>query len=298
MKTNEQSGSRAIAIGTMFGIGAYAMWGLFPLYWKRLSGVDALQILAHRIVWSFLLTMALSIIAGKGAELRALLRERRRLLAIVAAGFLVTANWGIYIWAVNQSRIVETSMGYYLNPLVSVLMGALIFKERIDRGMIVACAVAAVGIAILAVSYGKLPWVALSLALTFASYGAIKKLVGLSALAGLAAETTAVFPLALAYLVARHADGSGALGAMGPVVSVMLVLAGAVTAVPLMFYAEGVNRIPFSRMGFLQYISPTLQLSLGVLVYGESVAGAKGVAFLFIFCALLIFALTRKKAAA
>lgn len=288
----------SLAIGTLFGLGAYAMWGLFPLYWKQLAAAEPLQILAHRIVWSFILTMILSLALGKGTELLRLLRERRRLLAMVAAGFLITANWGIYIWAVNSSRILESSMGYYLNPLVSVLLGSLVFKEKIDRGMVVACVVAAAGIAILVVSYGRLPWVALSLAFTFAAYGAIKKLVGLSALAGLAAETTVVFPLALAFLIARHAGGTGAFGNISAAVTVLLFLAGAVTAVPLMFYAEGVNRIPLSRMGFLQYISPTTQLSLGVLVYGERISLVNGLAFGFVFCALVIFALTRRKTAA
>lgn len=298
MKEREEKPKRgSLAIGTLFGLGAYAMWGLFPIYWKQLASVDALQILAHRVAWSFALTAALSVLLGRLPELKALARDRKRLLMMLAAGVLVTANWGIYIWAVNASRIVESSMGYYLNPLVSVLMGALIFREKIDRGMIVACSVAGAGILIQVVSYGKLPWVALSLALTFATYGAIKKAVGLSAIAGLAAETSAVFPFALAFLIVRHAAGEGALFSQTPLVTVLLILAGAVTAVPLMFYAEGINRIPFSRMGFLQYVSPTLQLSLGVLAYGETVSGAKAVSFAFILCALLIFALTRKKAA-
>lgn len=286
---------RSERAGILYGIGAYGLWGMFPLYWKRLEAVPAMQILAHRIVWAFLLTAVLSALLGKRALLRQVLREPRRLVATMLAGFLVTANWGIYIWAVNSGKIVETSLGYYLNPLVSVALGLYVLKEKIDAGIVAACGMALAGIVILTVSYGKLPWVALSLALTFALYGLIKKMVGLDALAGLAMETSPVFPLALAFLLFEQHAGQGAYLNIGPVETTMLTLAGLVTAIPLFLYAEGVKRIPLSKMGFLQYISPTLQLSLGVFVFGESLTGARAIAFGFIMAALVVFALTRTR---
>lgn len=281
--------------GMLYGIAAYGLWGMFPLYWKRLAAVPALQILAHRVAWAFILTAILSIALGRCKDVVALLRQPGRLAATFAAGLLVTVNWGIYIWAVNSGRIIETSLGYYLNPLVSVALGALVLREKLDRGIIVSCAIAAVGIGILAASYGRLPWVALSLAVTFALYGLIKKMVSLDALVGLAMETAPVFPLALAYLLFEQAAGRGSFGNVGETETVLLALAGAVTAIPLFFYAEGVKRIPLSKMGFLQYISPTGQLLLGVLVFGETLSGIKAVAFACILAALVVFAITRRK---
>ena len=291
----ERSGKRsAETTGLLYGVGAYGLWGLFPLYWKRLSSVPAFQILAHRIVWAFILTGVLSFALGRRKDMVELFRQPKRLLATMAAGVLVTANWGIYIWAVNSGRIIETSLGYYLNPLVSVALGAFVLRERIDRGIVAACGIATVGIAILAVSYGKLPWVALTLAGTFALYGLIKKIVGLDALSGLAMETAPVFPVALGFLVFEHAAGRGAFGVAGGIETAMLALAGAVTAIPLFLYAQGVKRVSLSRMGFLQYISPTSQLLLGVFVFGETLSGVKAVAFAFVVSALAVFAATRR----
>ncbi|PKL24314.1 MAG: EamA family transporter RarD [Spirochaetae bacterium HGW-Spirochaetae-3] len=285
----------AESVGMLYGIAAYSLWGLFPLYWKRLATVPSVQILMHRVVWAFVMTAILSLALGRWKIMARLFREPRRLAATIAAGFLVTANWGIYIWAVNSGRIIETSLGYYLNPLVSVALGNIVLKERIDKGIIAACVIAAAGIAILTVSYGKLPWVSLTLAGTFALYGLIKKMAGLDALAGLAMETAPVFPFAVAYLVMENAAGRGAFGFVGATETVMLVLAGAVTAVPLLFFAEGVKRVPLSRLGFLQYISPTSQLLLGVFVFGETLSGTRALAFAFILAALLVFALSRRK---
>ncbi|MCP5452494.1 MAG: EamA family transporter RarD [Spirochaetaceae bacterium] len=297
MDDDKRDKSRTESIGMLFGVGAYGLWGLFPLYWKRLSSVPSLQILMHRIAWAFALTFALALLLGKRRLIAELLRDRRRLGATIAAGFLVSLNWGIYIWAVNAGHIVETSIGYFLNPLVSVALGSLVLKEKIDRGIKAACAIAAVGIAVLTVSYGKLPWIALSLAATFSLYGLIKKLTNLDGLTGLAMETAPVMPFAIGYLVFEELAGRGAFGRVGGVETAMLVLAGAVTALPLFFFAEGVKRVPLSRMGFLQYISPTLQLALGLFVFGETLTAPKAAAFAFIVAALVVFAATRPKRA-
>ena len=284
--------------GTLLGLSAYLLWGLFPLYWKGLAAVPPVQVLAHRVLWAFVLTMGLSLAtAQRRRELAALLRTPRRAAAMLAAGLLVTLNWGIYIWAVSAGNIVESSMGYYLNPLVSVALGALVLRERVDAGMVASCVVAGVGIAIAAVSYGRVPWTALSLAVSFALYGLIKKLVGLDALTGLAAETAAALPWAIGFLALEHAAGRGSFGHAGAGSTAMLVLAGPVTAIPLILYAAGVKRIPLSRMGFLQYVSPTLQLALGTLVFGEVLDGPRAAAFGFVLAALAIFALTRKRVA-
>ncbi len=288
--------ARTTTLGTMYGLSAYLMWGLFPLYWKALSAVSATQILAHRIVWAFVFTALLALAARKSGALRTLLANRRRLLSTVAAGFLVSANWGIYIWAVNEGRIVETSLGYYLNPLVSVALGGIALRERLDRGIRLATGAAAVGVLVLALSYGRIPWISLALAATFATYSLVKKLAGLDAVVGMVAETAAVLPFALGFLFVKHGAGDGAFWNSGPGTSVLLALAGPVTAIPLLAFAAGLKRIPLSRMGFLQYVSPTLQLFLGVVVYGEAFGAMHAIGFGTVFAALAIYLSTRMRA--
>lgn len=282
-------------LGLFYGLAAYSLWGLFPLYWKRLELVPATQILAHRIVWSFVLTLFLCFVLGRKNELVALFHSPKRLASTVAAGLLISLNWGVYIWAVNQSRIIETSLGYYLNPLLSAAMGAFVLREKLDKGMIIAYCVAGLGIVVLTVSYGKLPWVALTLALSFAFYGLIKKVVALDALTGLTVETGAAFPFALAFLLFEQRTGRGAFGNINGTGTIMLFLAGLVTAIPLLLYASGVKRMALSKMGFLQYISPTLQLILGVFIFGEVIDLTQGIAFGCVVTALLIFGFTRKR---
>ena len=204
------------ALGLIYGLAAYGVWGLFPLYWKSLGMVPATQILAHRIVWSFFLTFALCFMLGRKKELVQLFRTPRKLASVLIAGLFITVNWGVYIWAVNQSRIIETSLGYYLNPLLSAAMGAFVLREKLDKGMIAAYAVAGLGIVVLTVSYGKLPWVSLTLAFTFGIYGLIKKMADLDSLTGLTVETGAVFPFALVFLAFQQQAGNGAFGTIGP----------------------------------------------------------------------------------
>ena len=283
----------AEALGLFYGLAAYSLWGLFPLYWKRLDMVPATQILAHRIIWAFFFTLVLCLVLGRKKDFLQLFRSPLLLASTFGAGLLISLNWGVYIWAVNQSRILETSLGYYLNPLLSAAMGALVLREKLDKGMIVAYLVAGLGILVLTVSYGKLPWVALSLALSFSVYGLIKKMAALDALIGLTVETGAVFPFALAFLVMEHNAARGAFGNIGADGTAMLFMAGLVTAIPLLLYASGVKRLALSKMGFLQYLSPTLQLLLGVFVYGEVIDLTQGIAFGCVVAALLIFGLSR-----
>jgi chloramphenicol-sensitive protein RarD len=283
------------ALGVIYGLGAYLCWGLFPIYWKMLLLVPSMQILAHRIVWAFIFTLALSIILKRQQAIRAVLASPRRLLSVIAAGVLVSFNWGLYIWAVNASRIIETSMGYYLNPLLSAALGAIVLREKLDKGMIIAYVIAGMGIVFQSIVYGTLPWVSLSLAFTFAAYSLIKKMAALDALTGMMMETAVVFPVALVFLVFEHRAGHGAFGLVGSLETGLLVMAGSVTALPLMMYAAGVKRIALSKMGIIQYISPTSQFLLGVLLYGERIDLTRGIAFACVVVALLIFGLTRTR---
>jgi chloramphenicol-sensitive protein RarD len=265
------------------------------LYWKRLDMVPATQILAHRIVWAFVFTLALCFILGRKRDLAGLIRSPKRLVFTLGASLLISLNWGVYIWAVNQSRILETSLGYYLNPLLSAALGAFVLREKLDKGMIAAYLVAGFGIVVLTISYGKLPWVALTLALSFGFYGLIKKLAALDALTGLTVETGAAFPFALAYLLFEHKAGRGAFGTIDGIGSALLLVAGLVTAIPLLLYASGIKRLPLSKMGFLQYLSPTLQLILGVFIFGEVIDLTQGIAFGCVVTALVVYGFTRRR---
>jgi chloramphenicol-sensitive protein RarD len=279
--------------GTLAAFGAYGLWGLFPIYWKLLDSVESLQILCHRIVWAAALTVAALAATRSLGSLGALFKDRRRALFAVAASILITINWGLYIWAVNSKHVTESSLGYYINPLVSVALGAIFFRDRLDKWTIVAVSVASAGVVAATVLMGSLPWISLSLALSFGLYGLVKKKAGLPPLVGLAAETLIASPLALAFLAARHAAGAGAFLGPDARATVLLFLAGAVTAIPLLLFAAAANRITLTRMGFIQYVSPTLQLALGVLAYGERVSPPMAVAFATVVAAGSMYAFTR-----
>jgi chloramphenicol-sensitive protein RarD len=280
-------------LGTMAAFGAYLLWGLFPLYWKRLASVDPVEILCHRIVWAALFSFVLLAAQGKLSSLTALLRDKARLRYAIAASLLITANWGIYIWAVNSGHVTESSLGYYINPLVSVALGAIFFRERMDGWTIAAVSIAGAGVLAASLMLGSPPWISLALALSFGFYGLVKKKAGLAPVTSLAAETLIVTPLALGYLVFRHATGQGAFGGSDWVVSLMLALAGAVTAIPLLLFATAANRISLTRMGFVQYVSPTLQLGLGLFAFSEHLSPALVVAFATVIAAVLLYASSR-----
>jgi chloramphenicol-sensitive protein RarD len=283
-------------IGTLAAFAAYGMWGLFPLYWKSLVKVEALQILGHRIVWAAAFVLILLAFGRKLGSFFGLFKDRRRVLYVAAASVLITANWGIYIWAVNSGHVTESSLGYYINPLVSVALGAIFFRDRLDRFTVAAVAIAAAGVAAASFMMGTVPWVSLALALTFGLYGLVKKKAGLEPLAGLAAETVFATPLALAFLLSRHLAGAGSFGGPDPKATVLLALAGIVTAVPLICFAAAANRITLTRMGFIQYVSPTSQLLLGVLVFGERLGAPMLVAFATVIGAVALYALSRGRA--
>jgi chloramphenicol-sensitive protein RarD len=289
--------SREMRVGTFAALGAYLMWGLLPVYWKRLSGVESLQILCHRIVWAAAFTVAALLVTKRLGSLAALFKDRGRALYAAAASALITINWGTYIWAVNSGHVTESSLGYYINPLVSVALGAIFFRERMDRWTRWAVGIATVGVVIASILMGALPWISLVLAFSFGLYGMVKKKAGLEPLAGLAAETLFASPFALAFLVSRHIAGAGSFGGADTVATVMLFLAGPITAVPLVLFAAAANRITLTRMGFIQYVSPTLQFALGVLVYAEIVKPPMIAAFVAVIGAVCLYAFTRGRQA-
>jgi chloramphenicol-sensitive protein RarD len=265
------------------------MWGLFPLYWPLLAPAGAVEILAHRIVWSLAFTALLLYGLGTARALRALSRRQLALLAFAAT--LVSVNWGIYIWAVNHGHVVETSLGYFINPLVSVMLGVAFLGERLRRGQWIAVAIATVAVLVLTSDYGRVPWIALALAGTFGLYGFVKKKAGVPALPALTVETALLFLPALGYLVFLEARGAGAFGHAGAVRTVLLAAAGVVTAVPLLSFASAANRVPLSLLGLLQYIAPTLQFMCGVLVYHEAMPTSRWIGFALVWMSLAAFSL-------
>jgi chloramphenicol-sensitive protein RarD len=285
--------------GTWFIVLSYGLWGIFPFYWKLLITVPPEEILVHRIVWSFAVaSLFVAADPTRRKEAISLLRTPRRLLILVASAVLITINWFVYIRAVNTGNIVEASLGYYINPLLSILIGFVFLREKADRWLTAALLLAAVGVTVAAVSYGRVPWIALALAFSFAFYGYLKKRLPISGVLSLAVETTILAPFAIAFLAVRSHAGTIAFGTQGPLVTVLLALSGIVTAVPLVAFAEGARRIPLSRVGFIQYMSPTISLVIGIFVYGEDFSLARAASFAAIWAAIGIYLATRKRATA
>lgn len=289
----EKKNSTQLRIGIVYAAAAYVMWGLLPLYWKLLKSVPPEQILAHRIVWSFLFALVLLVVWKRGGAFRQALSNRKTLLAVSVCGMLISGNWFIYIWAVNHDHIVETSLGYYINPLFSVLLAMLVLKERMNIWQQAALILAACGVAVLAVQYGKIPWVALALAFSFGLYGLAKKLLAsIDSTVGLALETLAVTPVALGYILFAETNGTGVVGQTSPLLLLLLTGGGIVTALPLLWFAQGSKTVPLSTMGFVQYISPTITLALGVLLYHEPFTTVHLVSFSFIWSGLALYSLS------
>jgi chloramphenicol-sensitive protein RarD len=289
--------------GILAGIGAYLMWGLFPIYWKLLSDVPALEILAHRMVWSLVVMLLLLFIGGERAWLKAALKSRRVMVTYTLAAALLAVNWGTYIWAVNAGFVVESSLGYFINPLVSMLFGVLFLGERLRRGQLMAVFLAAAGVIYLTISLGALPWIALVLSFTFGLYGLIKKTAPLNSAQSFTIETLALFLPAFAFLLYREASGTGAFGHQSALTTALLAFAGPVTSIPLLLFGVAARRIPLSMVGFLQYIAPTGQFLLGVLAYHEPFPLARLIGFVVIWIALIIYSIegvvmNRRRAAA
>jgi chloramphenicol-sensitive protein RarD len=270
-------------------IGAYAIWGLFPLYWRMLESVPAVQLVAHRIVWSFALLALVLIVARQWRAFRAEAAHWRIIRIYFMAGVLLSVNWGVYVWAVNAGFVVESSLGYFINPLVSVLLGVVILRERLRRGQWIAVGLAAAGVLYLTVLYGAPPWIALILAFSFGLYGLVKKTAPLGALHGLSLETGLLFAPMLLYLSVTEANGQGAFLHSVGVTTLLVVGTGLVTVVPLLMFAAAVRQIPLSLVGILQYIAPTLQFLIGVVIFQEPFAPTQLIGFGLVWLALIIF---------
>ena len=277
--------------GILAGIGAYTMWGLFPIYWRLLEKDPAIEILAHRMVWSLIFVVILLSVQKEWRWLGPVLRNRRTVLIYTLAAILLAINWFAYIWAVNAGYVVEASLGYFINPLVNFLLGVIFLGEKLRPWQVAAVILAGAGVVYLTVSYGSLPWISLVLAFTFGMYGLIKKTAVLESTHGFSLETMVLFLPALGYLLYREATGIGAFGHQGTVTTLLLALAGPVTAVPLLMFGYSARKIPLSMLGFIQYITPTLQFLLGVFIYLEPFPPARLVGFSIIWLALLVYSL-------
>jgi len=281
--------------GTLLGVAAYLSWGLFPLYWPLLEPAGAIEILCHRVVWSLafvaLLLLVRRSVKASGAQgtTRGLPRDRRRLRLLAVAAIVIAVNWGLYIWGVNHHHVVETSLGYFVNPLVTVALGVLVLGERLRHAQWVAVAIAAVGVVVLTIDAGRPPWIALTLALSFGTYGLVKAVVGVSPLEGLVVETSLLAPAALGYLLVIGATGDGTFTSHGTGHALLLAGAGPVTALPLLAFAGAAAAVPLTRLGLMQYLTPTLQFLIGVLVRHEPLGAGRLVGFALVWVALVVF---------
>lgn len=270
-------------------LGGYVLWGLLPVFWKLLAGVNSAYVLAQRIVFSCLFCFAVILIKKNGGELKNILRDKKQRRLYLACGLLISANWGVYILTVATGRILEASLAYYMNPLFSILIGALIFKERLSGVQWLSVALAFVGVMYSVVLYGSVPYLAIIIGLTFALYGAIKKGIKAESEVSICMETLSVLPLALIFIVYAQLSGFTTFASLSVKEMLLLVLTGAITSVPLMLFASGIKRTSITVSGILMYINPTLQLLLGVFVYNEEFTKANAVTFAFVWLAVILF---------
>jgi chloramphenicol-sensitive protein RarD len=274
--------------GLIYGVSAYLLWGVLPLYFKALVHVSPGEILAHRIVWSLIFLIGLVVLWRRWTSVKAALASRKVFLTLVASAVLIAVNWLVYIMAVVSGHVLEGSLGYYLNPLVNILLGVALLGERLSKAQIFATALAAAGVAVLAVGAAEGLWISLTLAASFAVYGYLRKIVAVDALEGLSIETALLAPVALIWIFYLDASGAGGLGEWSNVTVVLLVLGGAITAIPLLLFTAAARRLPYSTMGFLQYIAPSLQFLFAVVLFGEALTTAHLICFGAIWAALAI----------
>jgi len=275
--------------GVLAAAAAFLCWGLLPIYWKALSGVPALEIICHRIVWSLVCTGILLIFLGGTDTLRSALCSGRNLLLLACSSSLIGVNWLLYVWAVNAGHVLEASLGYYLNPIVNVVLGVAVFGDRLNRAQTVAVCLAAAGVAVQVFVQGRLPWVALVLAVTFGLYGMVRKLMSMESLHGLFAETLILSVPAGAYLSYLAATDSGGFGHQGLAIDLLLAGAGVVTTAPLLAFAFGARRITMTTLGVLQYLGPTGMFLLGVLAYGEQFGVTQSATFVLIWLGVALY---------
>lgn len=276
--------------GVLYALGAYVAWGLLPIYWKAIQHVPAMEILGHRIIWSVIFVGILLYWQKDKSWIGTLRNNRRLMLTYLASALLLSNNWFFYIWAVNNGFVVETALGYFINPLISVVLGVIFFSERLRAWQWTAVFLAFVGVLYLTFVYGQLPWIALVLAFSFGFYGLLRKKAKLASLPALGFETAVITPIALGYIIFLEAQGQGSLFSVDWQTTALLLLAGVITAVPLLLFGAGANRINLSTIGILQYIAPTLQFLIGVYLYNEPFTQSRLIGFCIIWLALAIYA--------
>ncbi|NOZ08495.1 MAG: EamA family transporter RarD [FCB group bacterium] len=271
---------------------AFLLWGLFPIYWKALRMLPPAEILSHRIIWAFLFFVVILTVRHRWGELALVVREKKSLLTLAVTATLITVNWLVFIWAVNSGQIVEASLGYFINPLVNVLLGVLLLREHLSRWQIISVVLAAIGVSILTIQVDRFPWIALTLALSFGSYGFLRKTARAESLIGLTVETGLLTPFVLFYLLAVADTPGGAALHQGFLTWVLLVGAGVVTGIPLLLFNYGTRMIRYSTVGFLQYLAPTLQLLLGIILYHETFTTVHLISFSFIWLGLILYTIS------
>lgn len=275
--------------GLLFGFSAYALWGVVPIYWPLLQPAGSVEILAHRVLWSCLMMGLLVVVMNRTSHFRALFTDRRILGLLVLGAVIVTVNWGVYIWGVTSGRVVETSLGYFINPLVTVLMGVLLLGERLRPLQWWALGVAVTAVVVLSIDYGRLPYIALILAFSFATYGLIKKTANVGAVESIALETLVLVPVAASYLTWLVRAGESHFTGYGLTHSVLFISTGAVTAIPLILFGAAAIRVPMVSLGLLQYLAPTLQFLLGIFWFHEEMPAGRWAGFVLVWVALAMF---------
>ena len=288
MGNDRQSQER---IGIVYGFLAYLLWGSFPLFFPLLDSAGSVEILAHRIVWSLVAVFVVLLVASNVRSLIAVMRDRRKLGLLTIAAVLIAVNWGVFIYAVNSEHVIESSLGYFITPLISAGFGVFVFRERLRSRQVAALALGAAAVLVLTLDYGRLPWIALVLGLSFGTYGLVKKLAGVGAAESLAIETFVLLAPAIAYLVAIGASGTGTFTSEGADHMLLLIACGPVTALPLLLFSASVTRVPLTVMGMLQYLTPVLQFLVGLLVVNEAMPASRWVGFGLVWTALVILSL-------
>ena len=281
--------------GILYVVAAYVSWGLLPIYWKMLNQVPAAQIIAHRILWSFVFVILLLWRQNRWPEFKKTFSKGKNRRLCILTAFIIGANWFTYIWAVNAERILDASLGYFINPLLSVLLGVIFLKERLNFWQKVALILAFIGVIYKTLQYGKIPWVALTLAFTFGVYGLLRKKAHIKSLVGFSAEMVLLSPIVFTFLVMEEIKGTGVTGHAAFSIHLLLLVAGIVTAAPLLWFTYGVRKIPLSTAGFLQYIAPSFQLFLGVVVYKELFTSTHLISFSFIWVALILYSFSNTR---
>lgn len=281
--------------GVLYAVAAYILWGILPIYWKLIDSVFSIEILSHRILWAFVFTMGIIATTREWKALKLIMKDKQQMMYIFMASILIAFNWGLYIWAVNSDKIVDASLGYYINPLFAVVLGMLVFKEKLNYWQVGALLIAGMGVMIKTLQYGKIPLVSLGLAVSFGLYGMMKKFIQGNSIVGLTIETTMLVPIAGIYIGVRQMSGVGAFGREPLGVILLLIGAGIVTAVPLLLFSSGAKRLPLSILGFTQYISPTISLLIGIFVFHEVFTTVDMMSFGLIWLALAIYSFSQMR---